>query len=59
MKRFLLFFGSNYYPAGGMADFQGDFATLEEALKFSTIRTGWDWIQIYDTTIRATVYFND
>lgn len=31
MKRFLVFFGKQYYPGGGMADFIIDCDTLDEA----------------------------
>lgn len=31
MKRFHLFAYSTYYPGGGLADYQGDFRTLEQA----------------------------
>ena len=30
MKRYLAFFGANYYPSGGMDDFLNDFDTVEE-----------------------------
>ena len=33
MKRYLVFFGSNYYPSGGMGDFVGDFDNVEECKK--------------------------
>ena len=32
MKNYLVFFGSAYYPAGGMNDFLKDFNTLIEAI---------------------------
>ena len=32
MKRYLAFFGDNYYPEGGMNDFAGDFDTYAEAM---------------------------
>ena len=31
MERFLVFAGSDYYPAGGWHDFIGDFANYDEA----------------------------
>ena len=31
MKRYLVFAGIDYYPAGGWNDFQGSFASLNEA----------------------------
>lgn len=33
MKRFLLFCYDTYYPVGARQDLQGDFDTLEEAVK--------------------------
>ena len=33
MKRYLVFFGANYYPCGGMYDFLNDFDTIEECKK--------------------------
>lgn len=32
MKQFWLFTGSNYYPQGGMQDFNSSYNTLEEAI---------------------------
>lgn len=59
MKRFLLFSGVNYYPSGGMSDFDDSFDTLYAAQqkvqlaveswhKFSV--DGWniDWAEIVD-----------
>jgi hypothetical protein len=31
MKRYLAFYGDNYYPHGGMNDFVGSYDTLDEA----------------------------
>ena len=31
MKRYLLFTYERYYPLGGFCDFEGDYATIEEA----------------------------
>lgn len=56
MKRFFLFMGNTYYPAGGMADFVLDFDTLEEAKDHAlTIRDN-DWTQIYDTLERKMAF---
>lgn len=46
MKRFLLFAGDNYYPAGGMYDYRGDFSTIEDALEARAPQ--WDWYHIVD-----------
>jgi len=34
MKSFLIFYGSYYYPAGGIQDLIGSEDSLEEAIKF-------------------------
>lgn len=36
MKRYFAFYNQDYYPAGGMNDFIGDFATLDEAISAIT-----------------------
>jgi hypothetical protein len=33
MKRYLLFYGHNYYPCGGVSDLCNDFDTKEEAIQ--------------------------
>lgn len=33
VKRYLLFYGDNYYPSGGWGDFQGDFDSLDDAVE--------------------------
>ena len=48
MKRFLLFSGWNYYPSGGVDDFNGSFDTKEEAIRAAGKLEVWDWAQIYD-----------
>ena len=45
--RFLLFTGSDYYPAGGWDDFKGSADTLEEALKAAKDAND-SWVQIVD-----------
>ena len=41
-KRYLIFAGADYYPAGGWGDFVGDFDTLEEAIaKAKTLGSNW------------------
>lgn len=58
--RYLLFAGETYYPQGGWEDYQRDFATVEEAIKFVDDahaldkakeyidQDGWDWAHIVD-----------
>lgn len=42
MKRYALFEGSEYYPAGGWDDFVGTYDTKEEAEKArSPLKYGW------------------
>jgi hypothetical protein len=66
MKRFLSFYGDIYYPSGGMEDFVGDFATLDEAKEGiekklvgeGGLRDNWEyqWAHIYDTDTRDIVW---
>ena len=52
MKRFFVFAGYTYYPAGGWDDFKGDFDTLEEAqshLQSENVKET-DWQQIVDSS---------
>lgn len=51
MKRFLMFAGSNYYPAGGWDDFRGAFDTSEEAFAEARWRFNMDfeWFHVVDT----------
>ena len=59
MKRYLAFCGDNYYPAGGMEDFIGDFddrADAERAvLSYMRVRAH-DWGHIYDTEVKEIVH---
>lgn len=48
MKRYLVFAGDQYYPAGGWEDFMGAFVTLEEAQDYYEKLTGTDWKQLVD-----------
>lgn len=47
IKRWAVFAGENYYPCGGMGDFQASFDTQEEAETFSK-GLNRDWIEIED-----------
>ncbi len=55
MKRFMVFAGDSYYPEGGMADFLGDYETIEEAITAVTATVG-DWSQIVDTLDRRWMW---
>lgn len=54
-KRFLLFAGSIYYPAGGMDDLISTFDNLEEAMK-ALRDSEKDWQHVYDTQTGETLY---
>lgn len=41
-KPFALFGGDNYYPGGGMTDFAGTFATVDEAVEAGKMPLAWD-----------------
>tara|TARA_R110000824_G_scaffold526_3_gene3332 strand:+ start:4822 stop:5016 length:195 start_codon:yes stop_codon:yes gene_type:complete len=54
MKRYILFSGDDYYPAGGMKDLRGYFDTKGgaiDAFEEWKEKSIWDvdWHQIYDT----------
>jgi len=50
MKRFWLFGGASYYPAGGMNDFQKQFTNLEDALEFvRTHHANAEWWELFDS----------
>jgi hypothetical protein len=68
MNQFLTFFGSYYYPNGGMEDFSEDCPTLESAIKHLNAlaekeKANVDWLSweykwghIYDTEKREIVW---
>ena len=59
MKRYLAFYGDNYYPNGGMDDFVGSFNTIEGAKVAVMVEHSkrthpphhWEnmWAHIYDS----------
>lgn len=53
-KPLWLFGGGTYYPNGGMGDFQGDFATMEQALEVAA-NGNWDWWDIVHAPTRTTL----
>ncbi|MBZ5616208.1 MAG: hypothetical protein LAO23_19545 [Acidobacteriia bacterium] len=55
MKRFLLFRGYTYYPAGGWDDFYGHYDTEEEAQAAEKNARKCDWYQVIDTETDAAV----
>jgi hypothetical protein len=65
MNRYLVFYGDDYYPCGGIHDFVGDFASLEECkaaiirshLKFRPDDTEWEWAwnHIWDSLKKETI----
>jgi hypothetical protein len=50
MKRYWIFAGQHYYPAGGMGDFAKWVDTLEEAKEY-LLTTGchYEWYSVIDT----------
>lgn len=65
MKKYLAFYGSVYYPSGGMNDFIGDYETLEEAIQSinkkhreESYLDSWDcaWASIWSTKDKGIVY---
>ena len=70
MKRFLAFFGDDYYAQGGMLDFIGDFDTMAEATDaIAAIALpkmcdydnqgetfwGWHWSHVWDSETRTRI----
>jgi len=53
MKRYLLFAGPHYYPAGGTADLIGDFDTMVLVIK-ETRGIRADWWNVLDTQTGQT-----
>lgn len=64
MKRYWLFYGTVYYPSGGMKDYKGDYDTLEEAkaafLKWAEeewgLPTTFAWCHIYDSEVKSIIW---
>lgn len=49
-KRYWLFSYDEYYPAGGMCDFEDSFDSMEEAvLAKRSIDADWDFLETVDT----------
>ena len=65
MKRYLAFYGDNYYPDGGMRDFICDYETIEEcelSINEAHINTrpedtdwAWAWKLIWDSKERKSI----
>jgi hypothetical protein len=58
MKRYMLFAGDDYYPAGGWDDFIGSFDSVEDAMA-SFPRDRYDWWHIVDATIGQEVSIDE
>ena len=61
MKRFLVFGGDEYYPLGGMRDFQGEYDTEDEAIDATTqylSDRNWDcqWSSYFDCETRSLTF---
>lgn len=54
-KRFLVFTGDYYYPAGGWEDLQGSYDTIEEAVTALNQILSNDWSYIIDLETGKTV----
>jgi hypothetical protein len=65
MKRYFAFYGYQYYPHGGMADFIGDFDTFDDCMSAIVAANerecpdeplkSWDWYQIWDSETRVFI----
>ena len=61
MKRYLVFAGATYYPAGGWDDFVQAFDSLEEATAFAKEQEARnDWVQVVDAeAVQVNSLFTD
>lgn len=66
MKRFLLFWGYDYYPSGGWYDFKGSFDSLDAAKEVLLQRQpdgfrecDGDWAHIVDTAEAARIVWRN
>lgn len=48
---YYLFAGDNYYPCGGVEDFQSSHSTLEKALRAAAL-SNYDWWHIADSNMQ-------
>ena len=55
MKRYLLFGGSSYYPAGGWKDFLGSYDSELECLRALLSGERTDWYHVIDSTTGEAV----
>lgn len=55
MKRYLLFAGAIYYPAGGWDDFKGSFDTVLDALE--AVKSHTDWHHVVDSITGERVIY--
>jgi hypothetical protein len=51
----MLFAGHNYYPAGGMEDFQGDYDTLVECIEHFFTLEYHEWWNVLDTKTKKVL----
>jgi hypothetical protein len=57
MKNYLVFYGGDFYPLGGMFDFKESFDTKKEANDFLEInKEKYCWCHIYDLDLSEIVY---
>jgi hypothetical protein len=47
-KRYLLFYGRQYYPLGGWEDFITSFDEVSDALTYLGTHSNFDWFQVVD-----------
>ena len=58
LKRFLLFSGMNYYPAGGWEDFKASFDIKGDAMVSGDSFKNEDWFEIVDIQTGEIVYYS-
>ncbi|MDP1395268.1 hypothetical protein Q8G28_17740 [Lysinibacillus capsici] len=60
MKRYFLFGFDEYYPAGGMNDFKGDFVDFNEMFDFiKNEECQSDYYEAFDTKENIRLYYDE
>lgn len=58
MKRYIVFSGDTYYPAGGWDDYRGEFDSAASAFDYAESLND-SWWQVIDTVIKQEVVRKD
>ena len=57
MKRYVIFYGSRYYPDGGIEDYHSDYSDLNKAFEVQkTLEEDGKWVRVADMIKKKTVW---